>query len=178
MLSTGLDKRDEVRDDFRQYPRNGVSVESISLTPDIDWVDDHWPGAVVRVGFIGKSSRAGRWRLYTHPDLTVYIEFAESDVLNVASLPKAMSPLGGSVIWFKALAKLQRVSSRSHEEQTGFLEGSLTARFLRSAQGVNVGGGYDTETIIETFFSILLGCQASRLGCPTVLGTCPTLFCT
>ena len=161
----------------------------MNLTPDVDWVDDQWPGAVVRVGFIGKSGRGGRWRLYTHPDLTAYVEFAESDVLNVTPVSKAMSPLGGSIVWLKTDAKLQRVSSRSHEEQTSFLKGPLTTRFLPSARGVNVGGGFATETIVQTIISFLAGCPTYWFGCTgqctvqcgeTMIGVCPiySLACT
>ena len=141
-------------------------MEPIKLIPDVDWVDYQASGALVRFGFIGKSSRAGRWRLYTHPDLTDYVEFAESDVLNVTEVSNAQSPLGGSIVWFEVDAKLQRVSSRSHEEQSGFLKGPVTAGFLRSAQRVNIGGGgFSTETIVETIISFFASCPSYWIGC-------------
>jgi hypothetical protein len=159
-------------------------MEANHLTPDVDWVDDEAPGALVRFGFIGKSSRAGRWRLYTHPDLTDYLEFAESDALNVTPVSNVESPLGGWIVWFKVDAKLQRVSSRSHEEQSSFLKGPVTAGFLRSTQGVDVGGGF-----VETIISFLAACPSHWGGCTarctiqcgvTVVGACPiySLFCT
>ncbi len=166
-------------------------MEPNSLTPDVDWADEQASGALVRFGFIGKSGRAGRWRLYTHPDLTDYLEFPESDVLNVTPVSITQSPLGGSIVWFRADAKLQRVSSRSHEEQSKFLKGPMTSGFLAQTRGVNIGGnGFSPETIIVETISYLVGCPSHWLGCTvrctvdtcgdTRAGLCPiySLFCT
>jgi|SRR6185312_2554911 len=166
-------------------------MEPNKLNPDIDWSDDEGAGAKVRIGFLGKAGRAGRWRLYTRPDLTEYLEFAEADVLNVADLPTAQSPIGGSTVWFKADARLHRVSTRSLDEQAGFLKGPVATNFLRSAAGVNIGGGggFATETIVETIISFLAACPSYWIGCTgrctvqcgvTYIGVCPiySLACT
>jgi hypothetical protein len=162
-----------------------------SLIPDVDWVDEQAPGALVRFGFIGKGGRAGRWRLYTHPDLTDYLEFSESDALNVTPVSRAQSPLGGSIVSFKADAKLQRVSSRSLEEQSSFLEGPVTSGFLPGTRGVNFGAGaFSPGTIIVETLSYLVACPSHWLGCTarctvaicgnTMLGFCTiySLLCT
>jgi hypothetical protein len=165
-------------------------MEPNKLIADVDWVDDQAPGALVRFGFLGKSSQPERWRLYTHPDLSHYLEFAGSEVLNVAAVSSAQSPLGGSVVWFKADAKFQRVSVRAVDEQTSFLKGPVTSGFLRRAQGFNIGGGsFSTETIVETIISFLAACPSYWIGCTaqctvqcgvTLVGACPiyTLACT
>jgi hypothetical protein len=161
------------------------------LVPDLDGVDEQGAGALVRFGLIGRGSRAGRWRLYTSPDLTDYLEFAEADAVSVTPVSRVESPLGGSIVSFKAGAKLQRVSTRSLEEQSSFLKGPVTSGFLPLTRDFNFSaGGFSPETIIVETISYLVACPSHWLGCTarctvggcggTMLGFCTiySLFCT
>ena len=84
------------------------ALQPPSLAPDPlvqELVSD--PGAVPQLsllaGLFGKSDTEGRWRVYTSPDLSVYVEFDESALRHREQSP---SPLGGSFVWVNASAGL------------------------------------------------------------------------
>jgi hypothetical protein len=94
------------------------------------------------------------------------------------------------MVWFKADARLQRVSTKPLDEQADFLRGPVTSGFLASAQAVNLGGGgFSPDTIVATIISFLIACPSHWIGCTgrctmncgeTVLGFCPiySIACT
>ena len=82
------------------------------------------------VGFLGKSARAGYWRLYLTQKLNDYIEFHEDDVVHSQSLATERNPLGGTVIWVKRDAKLLRTRTTTVQAQAEFFRGDIMSRFL------------------------------------------------
>jgi len=68
----------------------------------------HRPDQVGISGYLGRSTRAGHWRLYLNAQLSEYVEVAEEDILDRKALPEENSPLGGSVLFLKSDAKSGR----------------------------------------------------------------------
>ncbi|HBY94404.1 MAG TPA: hypothetical protein DEP84_10660 [Chloroflexi bacterium] len=97
------------------------------LVPDASQV----PDVRVLVGFLGKSTRERRWRLYLTPSLNEYVEFDEDDVVYSHTLESDESPLGGTVVWVRREANLLHTRSVSREAQADFLQGAITAGVSR-----------------------------------------------
>ncbi|HBY94405.1 MAG TPA: hypothetical protein DEP84_10665 [Chloroflexi bacterium] len=89
------------------------------------------PDVRVMLGFLGKSTRKGHWRLYLTLILNEYVEFAEDDVVRSRSLGREESALGGAVVWVRREANLLHTRSVSREAQADFLRGDIAAGFLR-----------------------------------------------
>ena len=85
---------------------------------------------VVVEGFLGKSQRAGYWRLYLNAKLNEYVEVSENDVIHSQSLSKEKSSLGGTTLWLARGATLERTRIESRRLQAEFLEGDITNTFL------------------------------------------------
>jgi hypothetical protein len=91
-------------------------------------------GATIRfVGFLGKSTQAGFWRLYSSPYLTDYIEIADSDILTSQQIDSQISPMGGSVISVRADARVVQKRVVTTEARNAFLSGGIAYRYLRSS---------------------------------------------
>jgi hypothetical protein len=86
------------------------------------------PDVQILVGFLGKSVRAGCWRLYTTAVLNEYVEFTEDDLVHHRSLSPDESQLGGTVVWLKRGTNLQRTRMASREAQADFLQGAIAMR--------------------------------------------------
>jgi hypothetical protein len=67
------------------------------------------PDVVAMLGFLGKSTRPGFWRVYFTAELDDYAEVAEADLVYTQALPSTESPLGGSVAWIRRQAQVQRI---------------------------------------------------------------------
>lgn len=116
--STGL-KEDEII--ARLVPDPATSTDVISLA-----------------GYLGKSARKGVWRLYLTLELNEYLEIAEDDIVHTQ--PRASDdPSGGTVVWIKRNATLQRTRTESRQAQAEFLQGDISAAFLANAKG-QIGG--------------------------------------
>jgi hypothetical protein len=90
------------------------------------------PDVRVLTGFLGKSSRGSYWRLYVNPNFDDYVEFSEADVVHTHSIEADGGRLGGSVVWLKREANVQRTRTASREAQADFLQGSIATRAARS----------------------------------------------
>jgi hypothetical protein len=107
-----------------------------SLAPD----SQRPPDVRMLNGFLGKSTQDGYWRLYLTPELTEYVEFSEEDVIHSQRLDPNQSPLGGTVVWVRREANLTHTRPVSPEAHTEFLQGSITAAFLRGTRaGASLG---------------------------------------
>jgi hypothetical protein len=93
------------------------------LIPDASQV----PDVQVLVGFLGKSTREGYWRLYLTIILNEYVEFDEKDVVHRRAFECDESRLGGTMVWIRRGANLQHTQSVSREAQADFLQGGITA---------------------------------------------------
>src|SRR5207237_6594412 len=74
----------------------------------------------VLVGFLGRSSEAGNWRLYLTPQLDSYVEFSAEDVIHTQSLATEQSPLGGTMVWLRRDATLQYTLIGTLQAQVAF----------------------------------------------------------
>jgi hypothetical protein len=125
-----------------------------NLVPDPSKIQ----GMTVFVGLLGKSARAGYWRLYLTMDLNEYVEFSQDDVAHSQPLPKGQSALGGTMVWVKKEATLQYTRTVSRQVQAEFLQGDISAQFS--------SGGADFLAAMMPGQGHQIG-PASRLGCPT-----------
>jgi hypothetical protein len=88
------------------------------------------PEVKVFVGLLGKSTGAGRWRLYNTGLLNDYIEFAEEDLLYHLRL----APRHGTVIWLKRSANVQQTRI-ANADVPDFFRGDVMSA-LASSMGV------------------------------------------
>lgn len=158
-------------------------MKPVAVALDVEWFDPDDGGAIVRFGFVGRSTIQGHSRLYLDPELSSYLEFREDEVLHVSKLNTQNPRLALSAIWFKSDAKLREVSLRVMRGQARFVAGPITDQFLRSAKMIPPVG-FATATIVQTIISVLVGCPSQRCtaetcaqDCATVVGPCPTIAC-
>jgi hypothetical protein len=112
-------------------------------------------GLRVELGFLGRSDRAGYWRLYRSPELGDFIEVREADVRHSQSLESDRNPLGGTILWLSRTALVTRVTIDSAPSQSDFLQGSLMRTFLPGTGigGLRPGGGAAVPAIWTAFTS-------------------------
>ena len=91
------------------------------------------PDVILLAGFVGKSNRAGYFRLYLTPQLNEHLEILQTDVVHRQTIPAASDPIGGSLIWVKREAQLTHTKVATQQVQAQFLQGSITTQFLPKA---------------------------------------------
>ena len=89
-----------------------------ALVPDPTQI----PNLVVLVGYLGRNSdkNDGRWRLYLTPAMNDYIIFERTALVHYKDLPS-----GGSIVWLKGDATVQRTQVESRKLQAEFLQGKM-----------------------------------------------------
>lgn len=97
------------------------------LMPDASQV----PDVRLLVGFLGKSTREGYWRLYLTLTLNEYVEFDEDDVVFSHPLEDDENRLGGTLVWVRRDANLQHTRTVSREAQADFLQGAISSSVSR-----------------------------------------------
>jgi hypothetical protein len=143
-------------------------------------------------GYLGKSARAGCWRLYTNAQLDDYFEIEAKDILHHESLASKDNPLGGTVCWVKSDAEIVHTRTNKSSAQAEFLRGAITASMPSAIgkRGVNVGTGSNafitpftpwTEQITTIIVATIAVCDPDTILCPiTVSRGCPgnsVIFC-
>ncbi len=120
----GLDSRPILMNSAsrRDDPLIGVLVPDPAAVPDL----------LVLIGFPGRSSRRGHFRLYDSPDLSDYWEIPVAAVLYRVPLSPGRRAAARTVVWVARRAALHRVSSRSRRKQADWLIGAITASVSRS----------------------------------------------
>ena len=91
------------------------------------------PDVILLAGFVGKSNRAGYFRLYLTPQLNEYLEILQTDVVHQQTIPPTSNPLGGTLIWVKREAQLTHTKVATAQAQSQFLQGSISTQFLPKA---------------------------------------------
>jgi hypothetical protein len=131
------------------------------------------PDVIVMAGHLGRSPVAGRWRLYLAIDLSDFVEVAEDDIMFSRSID---GDLGGTALWIKASASLERGTTTTQQTAAGFLQGKLTDAYLGQAASDYWPEGAIDPGII-TFKCPSRGCPTLRCtpGCPTP--HCPSIRC-
>jgi hypothetical protein len=85
--------------------------------------------AVKLLGYFGGDAGEGVVKIYSSlDDLSVYFEVQTADILHVEAADPTELAHGGSAIWLKAGAQVQRCVTRRTSTQAGFLAGSIAAR--------------------------------------------------
>jgi hypothetical protein len=130
----------------------------------------------VLTGFLGKDTREGYWRLYSTPELSHYVEFAEADIVHSQPLPEAMSPIGGTIVWLDRKAPLRIVRVDVRELQTEFLQGDIERRFrplTRPGGSLGTGMGPGLAATNRTSFCDIILCSLfPGDSCHTQLANC------
>jgi hypothetical protein len=101
--------------------RQNDFVEKVMADPSEDK-----PPMTVFEGLLGESTRSGHWRLYFGSELDLCLEFQESDVKIVETIPKELSGLGFDMqkVWMSPDTKIE-VICRNRDLQAG-----MTAELL------------------------------------------------
>jgi hypothetical protein len=128
--------------------------------------DPSQPPSIERRGFLGRSDKAGYWRLYLTRALTDYVEIAEDDIVHQESLSTANNPDAGSRVWIKETAILMfgpptQVSARN-------LDGAISCSSLEDSWGSLPGWriiepSVDLETLL--MLPVLPWAIAARFFC-------------
>lgn len=155
-------------------------------------------GAVKLLGYFG-SSADGVIKVYPSlDDLSVYYEIREADILHVEDAPEQELPHGGSAIWVKADASVERCVNERMSMEARFLAGEIAAYMSKGpavgyrglARQVPIvpetGGGPACDYSNVWPCSVLVGvCLASndmpcayteQYWCPTQVVTAQTCF--
>jgi hypothetical protein len=155
-----------------------------SLVPD----PSQLPDVKARVGWLGKSTREGKWRLYLNAQLNSYIEFSETDVVHTVSLASDLNPIGGTLVYLQRQAELMHTRTTSSQTQAEWLSGDITTEYLRrtAAAGIftSTGGGiqpFNPLWTITVTVTIIIAATtyaiSEALDCPNPnnsAGLCPT----
>jgi hypothetical protein len=99
--------------------------------PLIKELTKHGDPAVKLLGYFGSTSD-GAIKVYPNlDDLSVYYEIREADILHVEEAPAEELPHGGSAIWVKANARVERCTSQRTSTEARFLTGEIARRMAR-----------------------------------------------
>ena len=94
--------------------------------------DDPPPNARRLVGYLGRSTTEGVWRLYLSPELDRYVEIPEQEILH----HEEVAPGGGTAVWVRRQLRVTEVILQVSEVEAGFLSGAVaSAAAERSTQG-------------------------------------------
>lgn len=139
------------------------------LVPD----SNRTPDVRMLSGFLGKSAQDGYWRLYLTPELNEYIEFSAQDVVHSQRIDPSQSPLGGTVVWLRREANLTHSRSMSGETQADFLQGSITAAYLRGTRaGASLGlRAFELLRVGDTEVTVCKTCPHSDFAPVCTLAT-------
>jgi len=97
----------------------------------VEELTKHGDSAVKLLGYFGSTSDGV---VKVHPnldDLSVYYEIREADILHVEDAPAEELPHGGSAIWLKANARVERCISERTSTEARFLTGEIAMRMAR-----------------------------------------------
>src|SRR6266581_4031392 len=96
--------------------------------PLVEELTKRGDSAVKLLGYFG-STNDGVVKVYPSlNDLSVYYEISESDILHVEDVPAEELPHGGSAIWVKANARIERCISERRTTEARFLAGEIASR--------------------------------------------------
>jgi hypothetical protein len=73
------------------------------------------------VGYLGRSTSSGVWRLYTSPTLNRYVEIPETDILYTQQLPGDR----GTAVWVRRGVKLRYVAVQTGQVEADYLSGPI-----------------------------------------------------
>lgn len=133
-------------------------------------VDDpsQLPNVRALIGLLGRSTEAGRLRLYLTHDFSEYVEFSEKDVVHTQPLATSQSPIGGTIVWLNRDATLQHTQTISQRTQAEFLTGDIASGFMSQAAMRGISGTSTPRQAVCYFFSlwpITPNCRPPSLGC-------------
>lgn len=89
-----------------------------ALVPDPSQVA---PNARRIVGYLGRSSSTGVWRLYLSQNLDRYVEIPEADILHTQQLPGTQ----GTAVWVRRGIRFQYVQVQVSQVEADYLSGPI-----------------------------------------------------
>jgi hypothetical protein len=125
------------------------------------------------IGWLGKGTDEGLWRLYLTPQLDEYVEFSADSVVHTQPLQKEQSALGGSTVWLKAGTALNHTQVVQRQVQADFLSGGITSGFLTGSTSSLPAAGRkpvvapgNTRTYVCSVNPHIPVCQPRTYACP------------
>jgi hypothetical protein len=76
-------------------------------------------------GWLGRSTRSDRWRLYVTPELNRFVEFSQAEVVHHRRLTISEVSLGGTLVWIRRDANVMETQTGPRQGQASFLNGDL-----------------------------------------------------
>ncbi|MFF2789794.1 hypothetical protein ACFVT6_24075 [Streptomyces sp. NPDC058049] len=114
-------------------PRN----VALSQDPLVDQLrplpTDRPPEVVELLGFIGRDTEDGYWRLYLDTALDTYLRISESDVVATGEKSPGDDVLAPSRVTVKSAASVEKVETVPLDAQASFLQGNYTAATFSTA---------------------------------------------
>ncbi len=139
-------KKPDARSEARRQGENFVA----KLVPD----PASPPDLMRLAGYRGASSQEGHVRLYGNPELSIYWDIPEGDVVYEQPVPADVDPLGAVTLWVKRDSKI--VSNASQSAQGGQPMNAFTA-----------GGGAAAPLTHTLPPSVIHNCPSQAIYCPT-----------
>ena len=125
------------------------------------------------IGWLGKGTDEGLWRLYLTPQLDEYVEFSADSVVHTQPLQKEQSALGGSTVWLKTGTALNHTQVVQRQVQADFLSGGITSGFLTGSTSSLPAAGRkpvvapgNTRTYVCSVNPHIPVCQPRTYACP------------
>lgn len=127
-------------------------------------------GATRLLGYFGSTS-AGVVKVYPNlDDLTVYYEIGEDDILHVEEASAEELPHGGSAIWVKSNAQVERCVTQRMSMEARFLTGGIAASM---AKGPALRYRSRTRAALVPETAGGSGCEYSEVWpCSVIVGPC------
>lgn len=128
-------------------------------------------GASKLLGYFG-SSADGVVKVYPSlDDLGVYYEIREDDIIHVEEASAEELPHGGSAIWVKARARVERCVTARTSVEARFLTGGIAARMAKGPPVTYRPPAWEAAFQPETAGGA--GCEESQVWpCSVVVGVC------
>jgi hypothetical protein len=113
--------------------------------PLVEELTKQGDAAVKLLGYFGSTS-GGVVKVYPSlDDLSAYYEICEADILHVEDATAEELPHGGSAIWVKANARIERCVSQRTSTEARFLAGEIAMRMARGPAVTSRALGYQPD---------------------------------
>ena len=124
-------------DRLQQHPLVDALLPDPSQTP---------PNSTRIVGYLGRSTASGIWRLYLSPNLDRYVEIPEADILHTQEFPGNE----GTAVWVRSDLRLQYVAVQSSQVQADYLSGPVAATAVGAPSGGSGMGLHPFLCLVHT----------------------------
>jgi hypothetical protein len=126
------------------------------------------------VGFLGRDTEEGYWRVYLNPQLDTYVKVAAADVEDHQPDESGGPGMGRTVLFVRGDADVQHVTTVPKLVQASFLGGDITGRFMGGGSSAGLAGAPGAAGLFSTPICSIISVSiivtsvitAATPGCP------------